>query len=177
NAIWESSGGATFNNLGTFAKSGGYTTSMKGTKFNNDNTVNVLGGTLELTGAPFTESTSKGTFSLSNGTTLALGNQELTKDSQINGADGTVAFTGPLNTVAGFYNTGKTIINSATIVDFGANATTASLDLTGGTLTGAGTVTVTKDMTWTGGTMEGTGTTNLQNAGATGTVNGAATLT
>ena len=68
-------------------------------------------------------------------------------------------------TIAGSYNAiGTTTFQSAAgaapPVEFDANVTRGTLNLTTGTLTGAGTVTVTGLLSWTGGTMSGAGTTN-----------------
>ncbi|HSG90239.1 MAG TPA: hypothetical protein VLA56_13585, partial [Pseudomonadales bacterium] len=78
---------------------------------------------------------------------------------------GTVAFTGPgvsTVTAGAVYDAGATLIDTGTVAFDVADATTANLTLTDGTLTGAGTLLVTGTSTWNGtGAMLGTGTTQL----------------
>jgi hypothetical protein len=162
-------GGATptFNNSGTFRKSAGTGTTSIGAVFNDTGTVDVLAGTLALTNG----GADSGAFTVAAGATLnfAGGVHDLDAASSIIG-DGTVGFSSDTRVnIAGTYNVGSTNINGVnynpfqglgTTANFLSDASTGSLNLSGGALVGPGTVHVTGLLTWTGGFMVGPGVTN-----------------
>ena len=156
------SGPATFLNQGILTKStGAGTTTIINTGLNNDGTLSVLAGTLDLNGGG--TDTGPDTFSVAAAATLGFdgGTHNLDASSSVSGA-GTIEFggNGTTNFAAGAtYNvSGITTVDGGT-ANFSGAATTATLTQSAGTLTGTGTVTVSGQTTWTGGTMSGTGST------------------
>jgi hypothetical protein len=187
---------ASFNNMGTFTKSGTTgTTEFANVVFNNTGTMNVNSGTLQL---DTSGNDSSGAFKVASGATLHFAGGITTLASAVDAASsssaGTVLFSAGTTDVSGIYNltkNGSTTISGGTVNFLGtltslggtvtisggtanltANATVPNLDLTGGTLTGSGSVTVTSSLTWNGGsTMSGTGSTTVASTG-TANLNG-----
>ena len=165
------------NNSGTWnVANATFTSNVLGIAFNNTGTVNVSSGVLALNGG----GTSTGSFVVSSGGTLrfAGGTHNLNAGSSITGA-GNVEFGDPLAFVslgstwsfnAGTYNVGGTTFIKDGTASFNAPATTAALDVSGGSLLGTGTLAVTGNLHWTGGAMQGTGTINV--AGLASTISG-----
>jgi hypothetical protein len=145
----------TFNNAGTFRRSGPSGQHSFGAAFLNTGTVDVETGTLSLGFG----SSQTGSFQVQRGATLAFpGGYNLTGTSAV-GGDGTVDFGGGTVHVAGIYDlAGTTAIDGGT-ADFLVGARTGALALSTGTLAGPGDLTVTGLLTWTGGTMSGSGRT------------------
>jgi hypothetical protein len=180
--VSNSFGGAasSFDNLGTLRKATGHaTTAFNQGPFNNAGLVEVLSGTLALSGG----GTSTGTFTVAAGATLNFGGgtHVLGETASLTGA-GTARFGGGTTTLDGTYDvTGGTLVNGGiahftgtvgavgplTIAggtaDFSSGALIAptALTLSFGTLAGTDTVTVGGPATWTGGTMSGAGVTNV----------------
>ena len=144
----------TFNNNGTFKKSGGTGTTTFEPIFNNTGAVQVQSGTLDLTGG----GTSSGSFDAASGTTLDFGSG-----------------THTLNAGTAFTGAGPSRVTGATVTVNGA-ATAASFELNSGTLNGTDTLTVSSAFNWTGGTMSGSGKTSIA-AGGTMTFSGGNTKT
>src|SRR5581483_4988492 len=97
-----STGGGTFNNAGTFSKTGGTGTSTIGVAFNNSGVVQANTGALNFQAV----GNSTGSWSVANGATLDLAagsGLTATLSEPISGA-GTVAFGPGTNNVAGSYN-------------------------------------------------------------------------
>jgi fibronectin-binding autotransporter adhesin len=154
---------STFNNAGTFSKTGGSGTTTISVSLNNTGTVDAASGTLNVAG----KDVATGAFTVETGATLAFngGTQALKAGSSVSGA-GDVKFGGATVTVLGSYSiTGNTTVSGGT-VQFDTDTTLPTLTLSGGTLGGTATVTVTGALTWTGGTMNGGGTT-VANGGTT----------
>jgi PEP-CTERM motif len=193
-AVWESTGNSvmvgqasgdgtpTFDNAGTFVKSGGTGDTYVGVQFNNTGTLDVQTGTVRLTGgsthtgAELTSSGS-GTIEFGNGvhtldatTTLNATNVEFSSSgtTTIDGVfnvSGTTTLSGNHVTFlpgADLQSLGTTLAMSGSgQLNLDANdVSLINLNATGGTLSGTGTVTVTGSATL-GGTMTGTGTTHL----------------
>ncbi len=171
--------GANGSNSGTLEAQGG-TLSVSGT-WSNSGSVQAQGSTVSLAGVL----SGTGSFNAGTGGTLAFTatSVSLAGASVVSGV-GTVSFASTVTT-AGTYNVagttrvtagtltfgaGSRVLTSGALVvsggtvhfDSGAPARTATLTLSGGTLTGADTLTVTGLITWTGGTMSGTGMTVAQ---------------
>jgi hypothetical protein len=183
--------GNTFNNMGTYVKTG-LDTTTDNIPFNNTSSgsgtgiVNLQSGTLNLASGGIAGSGS--TFNGAPGTTLGLSGYKLQSGSAVNA--GNVTFSG-VNTVAGaFTATGTTSVQLGTTAfsgpsapsfnalsiagtaTFSNNAAANSLALTGGTLTlgATGNFTVSGPTTVSGGTMQGgtatlNGTVNLVDGG------------
>jgi YD repeat-containing protein len=149
---------ATFNNAGTFMKSGGTgNTDVANVIFNNTGRVDVKSGTVTLEDG----GTGSGSFAAEARATLAFGSgtYTLTANSSVVGS-GTIGFVnGGTALVGGIYGVNGTTEISSGTVNFGVSAKTTALTLDGGTLTGSGTVTVTGLLTWSTGTMSGIGQT------------------
>ncbi|MDZ4401665.1 PEP-CTERM sorting domain-containing protein [Prosthecobacter sp.] len=135
----------TFNNAGTFTKSGGTgnTTLSGGLTFNNTGVVNVNSGTLLVNSS----GSHTGAFAIGTGSTIEFttGTNHLNTGASITGA-GTVKLT-----------SGHLYFNTAV-------ATSTPIQLTGGTLRGAGQLDLNSPLSFTSGTMTGAGTVNA-NAG------------
>ncbi len=185
------SGNGTFNNAGTFTKSGGTgTTDISNTSngftvaFNNTGIVNADSGKLSINGG----GTSTGVFNVASGATLQFGRsgvgggtQTLTAASSVNGA-GNLSFDGGTTNLNGDYNltgalsaTGGT--GNITLVNETATSVAVSgggtLNLNGGTIT-ASTFNMSAAGTRGGtGTLTVTGLSTLSSNG--GAINGGTT--
>lgn len=141
-----------FNNAGTFVKSAGAGTNSFDVNltFNNDGTVQVQTGSLQIRGG----GSNSGSFALDSGTAMefAAGTSTLTNGSSISG-DGNGRLIGGTLDVTG------------TPVDV------ENFEQSLGTLSGAGELRVTSSMNWTGGTQSGPGTTTVP-AGSAATLGG-----
>ncbi len=149
---WNGGGLTTFNNAGTFRKSGGMSGSTvlgSNVLFNNNGTASVQVGTLVVQGG----GSAAGGFSLSSGALLNFvsTNYTLGGGADITGA-GIARLSGGSLTAA-------------------AGVSAQNFELTNGTLTGAGIFTVTDTFLWSGGVMSGTGVTVL-GAASTSSFNG-----
>jgi hypothetical protein len=184
---------STFNNAGTFTKSGGAATTTINTIFQNSGTVTVSTGTLKLN----TGGRASGSFSVASGATLDFNTVSygLGTASSVSGA-GSVVFDAGTNNVAGTYNiTGATTVNGGTVNIAGTLTSAGStvsvtggtayfhqafaantLNVSGGTLAGPGDSTVNSQLNWSGGTLGGSGTTTVA-VGATLLISGSSTDT
>ncbi|MDQ6625711.1 MAG: choice-of-anchor D domain-containing protein, partial [Verrucomicrobiota bacterium] len=156
---------ATFNNAGTFNKTGTGTTTTIDAIFNNSSVVNITSGTLSLQRG----GTDTGSFADASGATLTFGGgtHGMNAGASVAGA-GAVNFSlGVVNFASGStYNiSGLTTINSGA-ANFNNAATGAATAFTSGILGGTGSYTSGGLFTWSGGTMNGGGITNA-NAGLT----------
>ena len=181
--------GGSFNNSGTFTKSGDTGTTLFTTQgscgplsFNNTGTVNVNSGTLSLQDGKSTS----GSFTVPAGSTLNFSGGTYTLDgsSSVTGAG-----TGRFGLAAVTFATGAAYTTSSTTVSgnvaggsvtFNSSASTGTYTQSGGTLEIAtGTFSISNSLTWSGGTLGGGG--NLVVSGAMswsgGTKSGAGTLT
>ncbi len=189
-------GGTTpvFNNMGTFEKTGGTSTSGGGVSnavtFNNTGKVTGSSGILSISNVGVCSGTCAGSWSVAANTTLQLGSGSTAAavSGPISGA-GTVVFTTETVNYTGAYDvTGGTQATSGTVnfnspakltsvgpinitngtMNFvtGKTITTSTLTQSAGTLEGTDTLTVTGATTWSGGTESGTGITNA-NGGMT----------
>ena len=171
--------GTSGSNTGTLAAQGG-TLSVTGA-WTNSGSVQALGGTVGLAGVL----SATGSFNAGTGGTLAFTATSVTlASSSVVGGAGTVSFASTVTTTGTYNVAGTTRVTAGTLTfdagsrvltagalvisggtvhfDSGSAARTATLTLSGGTLTGADTLTVTGMATWTGGTMSGTGLTLAQ---------------
>ena len=153
----------TFNNYGTITKtSAGNTTFWAG--FNNSATgmVNIETERLELLNTA--SSTISGAFNIASGASLRLsGTNNLSGEVTFSGT-GTVDIVGSVNVDGTYAFTGTTnIISGAFSLGTGSTASTAILNMTGGTLTGAGNLTA-STINWDSGTMSGSGSTTATSA-------------
>ena len=153
----------TFNNTGTYTKSGNSVTSFSGANlFNNTGTTNVQAGTLSLN-----YGTSTGTFAISTGATVQyVGGTATFNGATVTGPGtlaiaggslaqtGTTAQSGVLNVSSGGLSVNGTWNDSGTYVQ------------SGGTVGGTGTLTVAGPATLTGGAIGNstTGVVTFQNA-------------
>jgi uncharacterized repeat protein (TIGR01451 family) len=148
----------TFNNAGTVRKTAGTGTTSWDGVFNNDGTLSVRTGTLNLVGTGL----SSGTFESTAGSQLTwttTGTHELAGGATFTGAGTSRVASGTLAVGAGV-----TVSHEGTF------------ELAGGTLGGAGNFTVPagSQFNWTGGTL-GTGGVFTVSSGGTVTISGAAT--
>jgi hypothetical protein len=169
-------GGGTFNNSGTYTKSGNTTTTVSSSVvFNNTSSgagtgiVNVNAGTLVLGGG----GTSNGTFNLAAGTTLDFSFGTYTFNNVSTGASaGRLLVSGAtLNVNGAFAHAGATEMTSGAL-NVGTSYAASTYQMSGGTVSGPGTLNVAGLTTWAGGTMAGPGTTNA-NGGIAISGNGA----
>ena len=185
-------GTPTFNNAGTFEKTGGTSASGGGVggsiPFNNTGTVLANSGILMVGDAGSCTGTCAGSWSVASGATLQLSTAATSALSgPISGAGTVVFLSGTVNYTGSYAVTGGTQATNGT-ANFTAPATvttgplslsggtlnfstgkaitTSSITQTAGTLTGSDTVTVSGAITWSGGTESGTGVTNA-NGGMT----------
>src|SRR5215472_7402465 len=187
-------GSPTFDNAGTFEKTGGTGTGGGGVGssivFNNTGAVQANSGILLVLDNGSCTGTCAGSWSVAAGATLQLGGgtTAVALSGSISGA-GTVVFpTGTVNYTGSYNVTGGTQVTNgvanftspATVTNAGALTlsggtlnfstgkaiTTSSITQSSGTLTGSDTLTVTGAITWSGGTENGTGVTNA-NGGMT----------
>jgi fibronectin-binding autotransporter adhesin len=190
-------GGTTpiFNNVGTFEKTGGTSSSGGGISeaitFNNTGTVTNSSGTLFATDIGVCSGTCAGSWSVAAGATLQLGSGTTAAavSGPISGAGtvqfttGTVNYTGTYNVTGGTQATNGAVnfnspatatsvgplnVSDSGTLNFatGKTITTSSITQSGGTISGSDTMTVSGAITWSGGTQSGTGTTNA-NGGMT----------
>ena len=161
-AMTSSGTASTFNNVGSYTKTGGGTTDIQ-VVFNNPATGTVTvnnsvlylsnGGTLTGTldaASGATLSLNTGTFAVS-GLVAGTGAGQLLAGGGTVNATGTNSFGGTLGVSAGSLNVSGT---------FNANGYNGSA----GALTGTGTVNINGAAVWTGGAMTGAGITNFNNA-------------
>lgn len=122
----------TFNNEGTFTKSGGTGTTQGSLLlvFNNSGIVNVNSGTMDFDGT----GTHTGTFNVAAGSTLSFSG------------------TNVLNAGAGFAGTGTTALLGGTTTANAAVTIGTTLSISAGTLNGAGAITVSGPLVWGGST-------------------------
>ncbi|WP_026090876.1 choice-of-anchor D domain-containing protein [Sandarakinorhabdus sp. AAP62] len=163
--IATSFGNGTFENLGTYQKTGAGTTSIS-SEFINSGSVQIDVGTLALSG----NGTHAGTFTLANGTVLAFngGVHSLAGNSVTGSADGIVRITS--GSVGFTGTTGLPILQlQGGTLTLDSTTSVVSLSQTGGTLTGTGIVTVAGAATLNNATMRGTGQTIVQGATGIGT--------
>ena len=151
--IFTSTSGATFNNSGTFTKSAGTgTTTIAGNFFTNSGTVNANSGTV----ANQIGGTHTGTFTAASGATLAFtGATDTFNAGGISGAAGsTISIAGATVDInpAAIYSAATTTIGSGAL-NVNGTATTATLNLAGGTLGGTGSLAVTSAYSDTGGSI------------------------
>ena len=149
-----------FNNSGSFRRTAGADTATIDVIFNNSGSVQAQSGTLNLTrggdSSGSFEATSTGTLGFGGGTHNPDGSSSVFGDGTVKVTSGTANFGGAYNVTGG----DTTTITGGT-ANFNADATTAALTLSGGTLAGTGSITVTSLFTWTGGTMAGTGSADI----------------
>ena len=149
-----------FNNSGSFRRTAGADTATIDVIFNNSGSVQAQSGTLNLTrggdSSGSFEATSTGTLGFGGGTHNLDGSSSVFGDGTVKVTSGTANFGGAYKVTGG----DTTTITGGT-ANFNADATTAALTLSGGTLAGTGSITVTSLFTWTGGTMAGTGSTDI----------------
>jgi hypothetical protein len=172
-------GSSRFDNAGLFVTSASPgVTSFAGVPFNNFGTVEILGGTLLLSGG----GTDAGVITVPAGTTLDLAGGEFTSSGNpsITGA-GNFLVSGALGTLGGtVFLTGSNVFSNGSIdftgtyiltnaplpisgcaVSFDGTSlvTPTVLTLSGGSLGGSNLVTVSSAMNWSGGSLAGTGRT------------------
>ncbi|MBL9146924.1 MAG: hypothetical protein JNM99_24790 [Verrucomicrobiaceae bacterium] len=186
-AIVSGSGASTFNNEGTFIKSGGTGPTTIGdgysaipVLFNNSGTAKVMTGFLNLG----TGGTSTGTFDIDAGATLRFLGGTYNSSGIVTGVGGvmfssaaaaatvnltgTYSLTGAITANGGVGNitvtnataTSLTVESGSANIN-GGTLTAATLDLSGGSQGGTGTVNVTGATTWTGGRFSDAGSTSL----------------
>ena len=153
------SGIAEIQNLGLLKKTGGTGTSRLDAVMNNDGTLQIDTGFVDLARGGL----SHGMFNAGAGNGLIFSGDAMTLEA--NAAvtiAGTVSFTGGTVNVNGGYRVAHTLVTDPGDVRFNGSATTTNVTLSSGKLQGTGTLVVEKTMTWTGGTMQGSGTTVIQ---------------
>ncbi len=153
----------TFNNTGTYTKSGNSVTGFNGaTLFNNTGTTNVQAGTLSLN-----YGTSTGTFAISSGSTVQFAGGSATFNGATVTGPGTLAIAG-----GGLTQTGTTAQSGALNVSSGGLSVNGTWNdsgtyvQSGGTVSGTGTLTVAGPATLTGGAIGNStsGVVTFQNA-------------
>jgi hypothetical protein len=166
----DSSGTGAINNNNTFTSdsTAPAVCNLTDILFNNNGTVTVNSGTLQVTASAGATSTGTSTkaFAVAPGAVLQFGNGTYTAN-----AGTTFSGSGPVK-----LNGGTLQVNGASTV--GSAVDVGEFDLAGGILTGTSTLTVRNlsTLVWTSGTMSGTGSTNI-NAGGTLTLPDAASGT
>jgi hypothetical protein len=154
-ATWTGGGSVAFNNQAgaTLTKSSGGTSLFaNGIALNNNGTVNVNAGTLQLDGG----GTSTGAFSIASGAKLdfGFGNTHTLSGSIAN--SGTLSNSGATTNFSGTYTeAGGVIAVSGGTFNVNSSLSSASLNLSGGTLSGTGDLIVTDNFTQTGGSVDG----------------------
>jgi hypothetical protein len=178
----------TFNNAGTFEKTGGTNTTGGGVSagivFNNTGVVEANSGVLSFGNVGVCSATCAGSWSVLTGDTLLLGSGTtpgalsgpITGAGTVNFNTGTVNYTGTYNVTGSTTATGGTANFTMPATSFGAititsgtlnlstgkAVTTTTLTQSAGTLTGSDALTVTGLVTWSGGTESGTGSTTAK---------------
>jgi hypothetical protein len=158
-----------FINKGTVDKTDGGGRTRLGWPVENDNTVGVGSGELELSGGSTSEPSARTKWCPENGTVMYitggthLGDAELCPDGRFDIPGGGV-------TAHRLTGSGKvTLGGSLTLTDAAQASTLARLTVSNGTLDGPGSVTLTDALSWSGGTLSGSGTTTIA-PGATGSI-------
>ena len=142
-----------FNNLGTFNKVGGTSTSIWTMAYTGSGTTNIQAGTINFTGS-YPSSKLSGPLTIASKATMSYGQHGTL-------ANGTVAGTGTLilpaaATIAGTFSfSGLTQIQTGAVAVTGTTTLT-NLNLISGSLGGPGTTTVPGTANWTGGGVTGT---------------------
>lgn len=138
---------AAFNNAGLLRKSVGNATTVFAIPLNNNGTVDVQAGTLQLSGAD-----SNGTFTVEAEATLFFFAHVLGPMSRVSGAGTVQLGPGAVHVRTSFDVTGIIRITGQVFID--ADVTMPSVLLSSdGALAGMGTLTVTGVLTWSGGNM------------------------
>jgi len=168
------SGGAAFNNAGTFTKSGGTGTTTINAFFNNTGTVNIGSGTLLITGGGGTHS---GLFNIAAGARLDLssGTHLFTAGATITDTATSVLekSNGGIATIERPLTLAGTLRASGGSLLLNATADLNRLDVLFNTFGGSGLINVHGPMTWSGGTISGPGAaTSFLNAYGGFTLNG-----
>ena len=167
----------TFNNMGSFAKTGGSADGYIDTTINNSGSIAANSGILQL----YRDGTETGPFTIANGASLEFrpyNTFNLSSSATVTGAAGsTVRFAqSGTTTLNGAYNVPTTEISGSTnnfeaattlgtlsvsggTATFDVDTTPATVNLSGGVLQGAGDMTIGTLFNWTGGTLDGPGTT------------------
>ncbi len=160
-----------FENTGVLKKTGGTASTDMHASVDNDGSVEVTSGTLNLSGGTNdadNSDNSTGDFDVATGAVIQFsGTHRLSGAGSSVIGSGTVAFPSGASRVAvGSYDVAGTTAVSGGVVTFDAPAATRTLDFSGGTLQGGGTVTVPAGgtATWSGGEMIGTGKTVISGA-------------
>ena len=159
-----------FENTGTLKKTSGTASTDISTSLDNDGSVEVSSGTLDLPGGsdPGSSESSSGDFLAGEGATLRFsGSHRLSGAGSSVSGTGTVSFPTSTSTIAvDDYDVAGTTSITGAAVEFEAPATTKTLDFSSGTLRGSATVSVPAGGTasWSGGHMTGTGRTLISDA-------------
>ncbi len=153
-------GTRTFNNNGTFTKSGGGGLSTIDPTFNNFGTVNASSGEILLTGGGECIGACDGTFNVSGKLNFGGGTFTLSPSASVVGA-GSVEFSGAaiVNVPANYNVMGNTIISGSGKANFTGPVLMGSLTQTGGELAAASSVAISGSYDWSGGRQTGAGTT------------------
>lgn len=156
--LYNTTGGATLANQGTFTKAGGLGQTYIDAVFNNTGTLNVQTGTVNLAeGGNLT-----GVVNISAGATLALSSQNFTlTDSLTLGGLGQLLISGGNATLAGNRSSTVHLAVSSGNLSVTGNTAATGLTLTGGTLSVPGTLTIGDPASLTGGTLTGSGNLTL----------------
>jgi hypothetical protein len=181
-----------FNNAGTFNKTGGTNTSIWSLTFNNTGTANFNTGTTSLSGT-FSTSTLSGTINIAAAAALDFAQQGTLTNGQANGAGtfnltptssnastsvtGTYTLSVPAEMLGGTLNVNAAAtLNASNLTLTNATMTVAGTtsignlivtattgNSTGSTVTGPGSISVTGTLTWTTGSVNVTGIFDVQN--------------
>ncbi|WP_201496560.1 choice-of-anchor D domain-containing protein [Rubrivivax sp. A210] len=154
--------GGSFNNTGSYTKSGAATTDLAVAFVNGNATpgtgvVNLNAGTLQLSGG----GSSLGTFNVVDGTTLAFSGGTYTLGGTVaSGANGRVLVSGGVVNTQGSKSFAGLLELSGGTLNVNAAASAASyLQSVSSTLGGTGNLTLSGSAVWTAGTMTGPGST------------------
>jgi hypothetical protein len=145
----------TFNNSGTFEKTGGTTTSMMQPAFNHTGLVTASVATLDFTGGGTCALTCSGAWSVASDGTLQFDTAVYSLSGKISGA-GTVSFSSGTENLTGSYTVTGTTNFGGGIVGFnqtGSITFVGPVNLTNGYLYGAATLNLNGLLTWTYGVM------------------------
>ena len=171
--IWYSGAQPTFNNAGTFAKTGGTADSYIDTTVNNSGSMAANVGVLAL----YRDGTHTGPFTVADGAALEFrpnGTFTLSSSATVTGAPGSTVRFGQSGTTVlnGAYDvptteiTGSTAdFNAATSLgtlnvsggtgNFDVNTSPVTVSLSSGTISGSGDMTIGTLFNWTGGILDG----------------------
>jgi len=166
-------------NLGTINRTTSAGTASINVPLDNNGTVNVATGTLNLGNYGYT-GTSSGSFVVASGAVLQVSNgtSDLAGTASVSGA-GTFLASGGTTNVAGTLTVDSVSVAGGTLNynNTGGSASVANVAVSGGTLGGAGVLQATETFGWTGGYLStGSGTGMTQVTGVA-TIGGAATRT